>query len=91
MAEKITSINPRMLEWARMISGTTLDYVGERIGGIDRVVLWEKGEDYPTYNQLKELCQIYRKPSFQNLLKSRIYLHHIEHCLTICTIISHVN
>jgi Zn-dependent peptidase ImmA (M78 family)/DNA-binding XRE family transcriptional regulator len=62
MAEKITSINPSMLQWARAMSGTTIEEVGEKIGGSDKIISWEKGEDYPTYSQLKRLCDIYRKP-----------------------------
>lgn len=62
MVEKITSINPEILKWARIMSGTTIEYAGERNGGIDRVLSWENGEDYPTYSQLKKISNMYRKP-----------------------------
>jgi Zn-dependent peptidase ImmA (M78 family) len=62
MAEKITSINSKILQWARVMSGTSLEEAGERMGGLDRVLSWEEGKDYPTYSQLKKICEIYRKP-----------------------------
>jgi Zn-dependent peptidase ImmA (M78 family) len=61
MAEKMTYINPEMLIWAREESGTSIDNAIEKFGA-DNITAWEKGEDYPTYSQLKELCHYYRKP-----------------------------
>lgn len=62
LAEKITAINPKMLEWARLISNISIDDAGKRVGAIDKIIAWEKGADFPTYAQLKSLCQLYRKP-----------------------------
>lgn len=62
MAEKITSINPQILKWARMMNGMTLEDAGNRMGGTNKIISWEQGADYPTYAQLKKLCKMYRKP-----------------------------
>lgn len=61
MAEKMTSINPSILIWAREASGISLKEVSEKFGK-DKIENWEKGADYPTYNQLQQLCDFYRKP-----------------------------
>lgn len=61
MIEKMTSINPEMLVWARKVSGVTLEEVMEKFGK-DRINAWESGNDHPTYSQLKNLCLLYRKP-----------------------------
>lgn len=61
MAEKMDSINPEILKWARRISGTSLEAAYEKFGR-ERLSAWESGEDYPTYAQLKTLCEFYRKP-----------------------------
>ena len=61
MAEKMTSINPKILIWAREVSGTTLQEAEEKFGK-DKITAWESGNDFPTYSQLKSLCEFYRKP-----------------------------
>jgi len=60
MIEKMTYINPEMLKWARTMSNISLDNTLK----YDRKTLesWENGEDYPTYAQLKQLANMYRKP-----------------------------
>lgn len=61
MAEKMTYINPEMRIWAREESGTSIDDAIERFGA-DKINAWENGDDYPTYAQLKDMCNYYRKP-----------------------------
>ncbi len=61
MAEKMTYINPNMLVWAREESGTSLDDAIDKFGTVN-ITAWEKGDDFPTYSQLKDLCNLYRKP-----------------------------
>lgn len=61
MAEKMTYINPEMLIWAREESGTSVDDAIEKFGA-DKINAWENGDDYPTYAQLKDICNYYRKP-----------------------------
>lgn len=61
MREKMTSINPNILVWFRNVSGASIDEVSQKFGK-DRIHNWENGIDYPTYNQLQQLCDFYRKP-----------------------------
>ncbi len=61
MAEKMTSINYEILEWARTTSGTTLDEAYNKFGK-DKIQMWESGQDYPTYAQLRSLSDYYKKP-----------------------------
>lgn len=61
MAEKMTYINPDMLVWAREESGTSIDDAIEKFG-VDNITAWENGDDFPTYAQLKDMCNFYRKP-----------------------------
>lgn len=62
MAEKMESINPSMLKWARTVSGTNLEEIGEKFGGVEKILEWEEGRDFPTYSQLKKILEAYRKP-----------------------------
>jgi|LSQX01.2.fsa_nt_gb Zn-dependent peptidase ImmA (M78 family)/transcriptional regulator with XRE-family HTH domain len=61
MPEKMTYINPEMLIWAREQSRSSIEDVMEKFGA-DKITDWENGEDYPTYSQLKEIANYYRKP-----------------------------
>lgn len=61
MIEKMTAINPQILEWSRITSGTSLQEAYEKFGE-DKIKAWECGQDFPTYSQLKQLCEYYRKP-----------------------------
>ena len=59
MAEKITSINSKMLTWARIESKTAVETAEQKFKNIYK---WENGEDFPTYAQLRALSDFYRKP-----------------------------
>ena len=59
MVEKMTYINPNILIWCRQVSGVSIDEVAQKFKKIKE---WENGEDYPTYSQLQQLCDYYRKP-----------------------------
>lgn len=61
MSEKMTHINSDIIKWAREQSGFEVDEV-ESKGNFKNIRLWECGEDYPTYTQLKDLAELYRKP-----------------------------
>lgn len=61
MSEKMTSINPKILIWCRETSGVTQEEASLKFGS-DKIRNWENGEDFPTYNQLQQLCDFYRKP-----------------------------
>ncbi|MPM25365.1 hypothetical protein SDC9_71856 [bioreactor metagenome] len=62
MAEKITTLNPQMLQWARLQSGYDITNVEKKLNKQDILKKWECGEDYPTYAQLKTLFELYKKP-----------------------------
>lgn len=62
MNEKINAINPEVLVWARETSGIELLEANKYFNSLDKVSLWETGEDYPTYPQIKKLGKLYRKP-----------------------------
>lgn len=57
----MTSINSQILIWAREVSGTTIEQSYEKFSK-QKIDDWESGNDYPTYSQLKQLCEFYRKP-----------------------------
>ena len=61
MAEKMTSINPRILSWCRESCGISVEEASQKFG-VEKIQRWESGEDYPTYSQLRQLCEYYRKP-----------------------------
>lgn len=62
MAEKISTLNPQMLQWARLQSGYDIVDVEKKLKKQDVLQKWESGEDYPTYAQLKTLFELYKKP-----------------------------
>jgi Zn-dependent peptidase ImmA (M78 family) len=61
MSEKMTSINPNILIWCREASGISFEEASLKFGA-EKIQNWENGNDFPTYNQLKQLCDFYRKP-----------------------------
>lgn len=61
LAEKLTSINPEILVWARKTSGVSLEDAEGKFGQ-EKLHTWENGTDYPTYSQLVSICEFYRKP-----------------------------
>lgn len=61
MADKMTAINPKILVWAREVSGVTLAEAERKLGK-DKLSHWEKGTDYPTYSELRKISKLYRKP-----------------------------
>ena len=61
MSEKMTSINPQILVWCREVSGISFEEASKKFG-TGKLSNWESGDDFPTYNQLQQLCDFYRKP-----------------------------
>jgi len=59
--DKITSINPEVLKWARKRSNITSDKIIQTMGD-ERYLLWENGNDFPTYVQLEKLMSLYNYP-----------------------------
>lgn len=61
MSEKMTSITPNILVWCREASGVSIEEASLKFGA-EKLQSWESGKDFPTYNQLQQLCDFYRKP-----------------------------
>jgi len=56
-------VKPDLLVWARQSSGLSLQDTATKLGQpIERVGLWEQGEDHPTIPQLRRLAEIYQRP-----------------------------
>ncbi len=61
--EKITVVNKEILKWAREQYNLDIDTVARRMGRDAQVIdAWENGEDFPTYSQLEEMAQMYKRP-----------------------------
>ncbi|MDR0919424.1 MAG: ImmA/IrrE family metallo-endopeptidase [Oscillospiraceae bacterium] len=60
MTDRMTSINPQMLIWAREVSGTSLHEAEEKFGR--KLAEWETGKEFPSYAELKKIGDYYRKP-----------------------------
>jgi Zn-dependent peptidase ImmA (M78 family) len=57
--EKMTSVNREVLRWARESNNMDLEFVESKF---KKITEWERGEDYPTYAQLENLSELYKKP-----------------------------
>ena len=64
MAEKVTGVQPSVLEWARETQGLSIREVAERMKRDSaEIEAWESGESSPTYVQLERLAyKVYRRP-----------------------------
>lgn len=62
--EPITSVQPKVLRWARQTVGLDADEVAQRLKRPQaEIEAWESGTAYPTYPQLEKLAyQIYKRP-----------------------------
>jgi Zn-dependent peptidase ImmA (M78 family) len=57
--EKITAVNHNILKWARESSHMDISHVSTKFSKISD---WENGTDHPTYAQLEQLVDMYKKP-----------------------------
>jgi Zn-dependent peptidase ImmA (M78 family)/DNA-binding XRE family transcriptional regulator len=56
-------IKPELLVWARSEAGYSIETVANKIKvDINKLRKWEKGELYPTINQLRKLAVLYKRP-----------------------------
>ena len=64
MAKSIPAIiTPEVLQWARELDMMTIDEVSTKLKvSADKVIAWENGTEYPTFNQAKNLAKQYRVP-----------------------------
>ena len=65
MPERIRArINPAALVWSREVLGMPLDIAAAKIGiSVDRLRVFESGEDLPTVIQLRNIGRVYKKPT----------------------------
>ena len=57
------SVQPNVLEWARLTASLELDEAAKRIGvTADRLAQWERGDVEPTINQLRKAADAYTRP-----------------------------
>jgi Zn-dependent peptidase ImmA (M78 family) len=64
MANYVNGVNPKLLQWARIQSGYSLDEVATVLKkSVDIIESWEYGESVPTYGELEKLAyQLYKRP-----------------------------
>lgn len=64
MTVRASAANPRVLTWARLSVGLSIDDVAERIDRPPELIeAWESGDDSPTFNQLEYLAStLYKRP-----------------------------
>jgi len=56
-------VNPRLLEWARLEGGFSVDAVARRVAvPAARVDQWERGEKQPTVRQTLKIAGLFRRP-----------------------------
>lgn len=62
-AANTLTVNPRVLEWARVESGWPAERVAKRLQvKVERVNAWEKGARQPTLRQVEELARFLHRP-----------------------------
>ena len=62
-AIKVKLSNPKILEWARVEIGLSEEEVANRFNKSEETITsWESGDDAPTFRQLSELANYYKRP-----------------------------
>jgi Zn-dependent peptidase ImmA (M78 family)/transcriptional regulator with XRE-family HTH domain len=55
--------NPAVLRWAREASGYSVEDAASKVPvKVEKLAAWEAGECRPTFNQLREMANIYKRP-----------------------------
>ncbi|AKV68007.1 ImmA/IrrE family metallo-endopeptidase [Microcystis panniformis] len=63
MGEKLTGVNPKIIQWARERARYSLESVALKFKkDVSVIEKWESGEDFPAYSQLEKLAEIYKRP-----------------------------
>lgn len=63
MGDKLTGVNPKIIQWARERARYSLESVAVKFKkDVSLIEKWESGEDFPTYSQLEKLAEIYKRP-----------------------------
>ena len=63
---EVLNVNPSMIKWAREDAGFSLD---ELPGYLKDAEKWESGEKIPTWTDLRNMAEKYKRPSFFYFLK----------------------
>ena len=64
MAETLSGVNGEIIRWAREFYNMSPDEAAQAIGvDISRYMNWEAGTEHPTYAKLKQISDVFRKPS----------------------------
>ena len=64
MAETLSGVNGKIIQWAREYYNMSYKEAAQRIGvDVDKYKNWENGTDYPTYAKLRKISDVFHKPS----------------------------
>ena len=64
MAETLSGVNGKIIQWAREYYNMSYEEAAQRIGvDVDKYKNWENGTDYPTYAKLRKISDAFHKLS----------------------------
>lgn len=64
MAETLSGVNGKIIQWAREYYNMSSEEAAQKIGvDLEKYKDWEAGTDYPTYAKLKKISDVFHKPS----------------------------
>ena len=64
MAEALSGVNGKIIQWAREYYNMSPEEAAQKIGvDLEKDKDWEAGTDYPTYAKLKKMSDVFHKPS----------------------------
>lgn len=64
MAEMLSGVNGKIIQWAREYYNMSSEEAAQKIGvDLEKYKDWEAGTDYPTYAKLKKISDVFHKPS----------------------------
>lgn len=64
MAEALSGVNGKIIQWAREYYNMSPEEAAQKIGvDLEKYKDWEAGTDYPTYAKLKKISDVFHKPS----------------------------
>lgn len=64
MAEMLSGVNGKIIQWAREYYNMSPEEAAQKIGvDLEKYKDWEAGTDYPTYAKLKKISDVFHKPS----------------------------
>ena len=64
MAEALSGVNGKIIQWAREYYNMSSEEAAQKIGvDLEKYKDWEAGTDDPTYAKLKKISDVFHKPS----------------------------